>query len=110
MKLKIALIFALLLSSLSGYCGEPQIEISSSRKAVRTSTDVILIAMPVATLGIAIGKQDWNGIWIGAAECAGTLAVTYGLKYAIHKKRPDGSDNRSFPSGHTSLVSMMPHL
>lgn len=100
----LTLFLAILLCVPSLYAGEPQIEISGSRKAVRTSTDVVLIAMPVATLGIAIAHKDWKGIGIGAAEAAGTLAVTYGLKYAVHKRRPDGSDRRSFPSGHSSLV------
>lgn len=102
--LRIILLCLLLLVSSTGYCGEPQIELTKSQKGVRTSTDVVLIAMPAATLGIAIAKKDWKGIGIGVAECAGTLAVTYGLKYAIHKKRPDGSDNHSFPSGHSALV------
>lgn len=84
--------------------GDPQIELTRSQKGVRTSTDVLLVAMPLATLGIAIGKKDWKGIGIGVAEAAGTMAVTYGLKYAIHKRRPDGSDNHSFPSAHSSLV------
>lgn len=83
---------------------ETPIEITGSRKAVRTSTDVAIIAMPVATAAIAIAKQDWKGLAIGAAECAGTLAVTYGLKFLIKKQRPDHSDNHSFPSGHTSLA------
>lgn len=104
MKLKLLIVVALLLHSFAGYGGEPTIELTKTQKAVRTSTDVALIAMPVATLGIAIGKKDWKGIGIGAAEVAGTLAVTYGLKYAVHKRRPDGSDNHSFPSGHSSLV------
>lgn len=101
------ILISLLILSLSAtglQAGEPTVHISSSRKAVRTSTDVVLIAMPVATLGIAIAHKDWKGIGIGAAEAAGTLAVTYGLKYAVHKRRPDGSDRRSFPSGHSSLV------
>ncbi|MCM1320283.1 MAG: phosphatase PAP2 family protein [Muribaculaceae bacterium] len=80
------------------------IEISGSRKGVRTSTDVAVIAMPVATLAIAIAKQDWKGIALGAGECAATMAVTYGLKYLVHKQRPDRSDNHSFPSGHSSLA------
>lgn len=88
----------------SVYAQEEKIEVSGSRKAVRTSTDVALAAMPAATLAIAIAKEDWKGIAIGAAECAGTFAVTYGLKYLVKKKRPDRSDNRSFPSGHTSLA------
>ena len=83
--------------------GQPE-SISGSRKAVRTSTDVVLGVMPAATLGIALFKRDWKGIAIGAAECAGTLAVTYGLKYAVKKRRPDGSDNHSFPSAHTSMA------
>jgi membrane-associated phospholipid phosphatase len=28
--------------------------------------------------------------------------LTQGLKYATHRMRPDGSDSKSFPSGHTS--------
>ena len=33
--------------------------------------------------------------------CSGT---TYLLKHYIHKMRPDGTDNRSFPSGHTAIA------
>lgn len=33
--------------------------------------------------------------------CAGT---TYALKHSIHSRRPDGTDNRSFPSGHTAVA------
>lgn len=33
---------------------------------------------------------------------AGTL--TYGLKYAVRRERPDGSDNLSFPSGHAAVT------
>lgn len=33
--------------------------------------------------------------------CAGT---TYALKHAIHSRRPDGTDNHSFPSGHTAVA------
>ena len=34
---------------------------------------------------------------------AANLVVTYGLKYTVDKKRPNGADN-SFPSGHTSAT------
>lgn len=33
--------------------------------------------------------------------CAGT---TYALKHAVHSRRPDGTDNHSFPSGHTAVA------
>lgn len=106
MKTRLLTMILILLLALphTALAGDPQIELTRSQKGVRTSTDVLLVAMPVATLGIAIGKKDWKGIGIGVAEAAGTMAVTYGLKYAIHKRRPDGSDNHSFPSAHSSLV------
>lgn len=31
-------------------------------------------------------------------------AVTYSLKHTIHEMRPDGTDNHSFPSGHTAVA------
>jgi len=33
--------------------------------------------------------------------------ATLGLKYAVGRERPDGSDNLSFPSGHASLTATM---
>jgi membrane-associated phospholipid phosphatase len=31
-----------------------------------------------------------------------TQTLTFALKFAVARERPDGSDNRSFPSGHAS--------
>ena len=31
--------------------------------------------------------------------------MTFVLKELVHERRPDGSDNKSFPSGHTSVSS-----
>jgi membrane-associated phospholipid phosphatase len=33
-----------------------------------------------------------------------TMAVVYGFKYTTNVKRPDGSDNQSFPSAHTAMA------
>lgn len=33
-----------------------------------------------------------------------TQSLTYGLKYAVQRTRPDGSDGYSFPSGHASTT------
>lgn len=32
------------------------------------------------------------------------IAVTQGLKHTVHEMRPDGTDNKSFPSGHTAVA------
>lgn len=77
---------------------------SSSRKGVRVSTDIFAVAMPVATLSAVLLQKDWTGLKEGAFTAVATLGTTYILKYAIHKKRPDGSDFHSFPSAHTSTM------
>ncbi len=81
-----------------------QIEISSQRKAVRTSGDVAAVLLPAAGLtGILICK-DWQGLKQGALAGITTLGVTTALKYIVDKERPDKSNHRSFPSMHTSVA------
>lgn len=78
--------------------------LSSARKGVKYSTDVLAIGMPVATLAYEIATSDWQGIKQASLTAATTAGVTYILKYTIHKRRPDGSDNHSFPSMHTATT------
>lgn len=58
---------------------------------------------PVASLAAVIVFQDWQGLKQGAFASATSLALTYGLKYVVDKERPDGSNDKSFPSLHTSI-------
>ena len=92
MKRILTLIFILFVC-LSGKAQE--VEISGSRKAVRTSGDVLAFVTPVASLTTVLVLQDWKGLKQGG--------MTYALKYLIKKERPDGSDKHSFPSMHTSV-------
>ena len=66
--------------------------------------DVILFALPAATLGSSFLLGDGKGAWQFTKGLILTEAVTYGLKYGINKPRPDKSDDNAFPSGHTSTV------
>lgn len=66
--------------------------------------DVILFALPAATLGTSLIKGDNEGAWQFTKSLLLTEAVTYGLKFSINKPRPDRSNDNSFPSGHTSTV------
>jgi membrane-associated phospholipid phosphatase len=56
-----------------------------------------------AALGLPAAQGDWHG----DLEAGGSMLVaggtTYALKELVHERRPDGSDDRSFPSGHTSV-------
>lgn len=60
-------------------------------------------ALVVAAFGVPAVQADWDG----ALQAGGSVAVagglSYGLKEAFPERRPDGSDNKSFPSGHTSI-------
>ncbi|WP_298553975.1 phosphatase PAP2 family protein [uncultured Algibacter sp.] len=51
-----------------------------------------------------LAKKDKEGFWQFAKSYGTTLGLTYGLKYAINKPRPEGrTDGLAFPSGHTSV-------
>lgn len=59
-------------------------------------------ALVVAALGVPAVQGDWHGAVEAGESVGAAFAVTAALKYSIRETRPDGSDNRSFPSGHTS--------
>lgn len=49
--------------------------------------------------------SSWKRLLVdGAASFAFSSGVTYALKHAIHEQRPDGTDNKSFPSGHAAAA------
>ena len=79
-------------------------ELSDKRKAVKTSGDILLVAMPLSTLTAVLIEKDWTGLKQAAFSTATTLGTTYLLKYTIKKQRPDYRDNHSFPSAHTSIM------
>jgi membrane-associated phospholipid phosphatase len=66
--------------------------------------DVILYALPAATLGTSFVIGDNDGAWQFTKGLLLTVGVTYGLKLGVNKQRPDMSNDNSFPSGHTSTV------
>ena len=83
---------------------EPAFIRSSSQKGVTVSTDVLLVAMPVATLAGVIIEKDWKGLVQGAYTAAATAGATFILKYSVKEWRPDRSNHHSFPSGHTAVT------
>ena len=80
-----------------------EVKLSSSRNAVRKSGDVLACLTPAASLATVLILQDWQGLKQGALAGVSTVGMTYALKYLVKEERPDGSDNHSFPSMHTSV-------
>ncbi|HEX8328912.1 MAG TPA: phosphatase PAP2 family protein [Hymenobacter sp.] len=74
----------------------------------RTRLDDILLVAPylelgaVALAGVESRNDRINTLLIIAKGEAIMLASTFAVKYISRKERPDGSDNLSFPSGHTA--------
>lgn len=89
--------------SLSFLLLSPGLLHAQSRKAIETSTDILMFVNPVAGFAGSLIIGDYQGTKEIVLGGASSLAATYILKYAIKKKRPDGSDHHSFPSAHTSI-------
>ena len=53
------------------------------------------------------GRSSWKRMFLSQAFSSSIMFVTVqGIKHTSHEKRPDGSDNNSFPSGHTATAFM----
>lgn len=76
--------------------------ISTSQKGIRVSTDVFAAALPLSVVAYTVATSDWKGLKQGALTAATTIGAVYALKLTIHKRRPDRSNNLSFPSMHTA--------
>ncbi|NIJ39234.1 membrane-associated phospholipid phosphatase [Sphingopyxis panaciterrae] len=59
-------------------------------------------ALMVAAFAMPAVEGDWEGVLQAGGSIGGTMLITQGMKEAFPSHRPDGSDNKSFPSGHTS--------
>ena len=77
---------------------------TKAQQGVRTSTDIIAVALPSAALAVTLIERDWEGLKEGALSAAVTAGVTIGLKYLIKEQRPDFSNRHSFPSGHSAVT------
>lgn len=76
---------------------------AASDQSWKTAADIGAAGLMVTALGASAYQQDWRGAEQLGLSLGATAAATYGLKHAFPERRPDGSDLRSFPSGHTSM-------
>ena len=69
-----------------------------------TAGDIMLAVVPAIAYGMTFKLDDKDGRTQFYKSLLSTAAITYGLKNTVSSNRPNGKDNESFPSGHTSLT------
>lgn len=80
------------------------INTQAQNNTIETSGDVLLYALPLTTLATTIILKDGKGTGQFAKGFLVNVITTEALKLVIQKERPNGFDNKSFPSGHTSIT------
>jgi membrane-associated phospholipid phosphatase len=75
----------------------------ASNKDWATASDVGVVALTALAIGLPVVRGDSRGALQAAGSEGAAGLVAAGLKRTFPERRPDGSDNNSFPSGHTSV-------
>jgi len=85
------------------------ISISASSPAIAgerdwdLASDVGRNALVVLALGVPAVQDDWRGVKQAAFSLGAAQLTSGSIKLLIKEERPDGSNDNSFPSGHTSV-------
>ncbi|MBR5729733.1 MAG: phosphatase PAP2 family protein [Prevotella sp.] len=77
---------------------------AQSRNDVEKSTDIVMLLPGAIGAAAAVVEKDGKGFLQLVESEAASVAVAYLLKYAVEKRRPDGSDMHSFPSNHMGIA------
>ena len=78
------------------------ISVSYGYSTARKIGDVMQLALPITALSSTYYINDTDGTKSFFKSYLTTVSMTYVIKELSQKRRPDGSDYLSFPSGHTS--------
>jgi len=76
----------------------------ASPKGWDDASDIARDALMAAALGVPAIQGDWNGDLMAAGSMIVAGGAAYGLKHAFPERRPDRSNRRSFPSGHSAVA------
>ena len=70
---------------------------------IETAGEVFTFLLPATAAGLTVVSGDTEGMFQLGKSAALALGVSYGLKYTVDEKRPNGEDH-SFPSNHASIA------
>ncbi len=69
-----------------------------------SASDLLAVGLPAIAAGTTWAKKDEQGVKELALTLGTAFGVTEVLKSSVHEWRPDHSDQKSFPSGHTAIA------
>ena len=92
---------ALLLTFFTAFAGLAQ---AGGPQTWGHASDALAIGLPLVAAGKAFTSGDSEGVKELTYTLGTTLVAAETLKALVHEKRPDGSGNDSFPSGHTAIA------
>jgi len=76
-------------------------DFAESSDVIKTAGDIGALAIPASAAMMTLIYKDKEGTMQFIKAYAATMAATFGLKYTINEKRPNG-EKHSFPSAHTA--------
>jgi membrane-associated phospholipid phosphatase len=79
--------------------------LTSTQTHIETLGTGVAIALPLTAAGITLYKGDVMGSAQLTVETLFTVGTAYALKSIVREERPNGADDRSFPSGTTALAA-----
>jgi len=77
---------------------------AKNEKSWDTASSIGAYGLAAAALGVPLVRDDMQGALQAGGSMGAAKLLAIGLKEAFPERRPDGSDRKSFPSGHTSLA------
>lgn len=78
--------------------------VANADDSIVRAGDNLQIGIPLVAGMISLLKNDYEGTAQWAEGALWTSVATHTLKFAVDEERPNGNDNNSFPSGHTSAA------
>lgn len=75
-----------------------------AQDATTRNGNALTVGLPVVAAGLAWANQDMVGLTQLAKSEAATVVLAEVMKTATHQTRPNGKDDKSFPSRHTAVA------
>lgn len=82
----------------------PQAAVAGKTQTWDNVSTGLVLGLGGVAAAATLSKSDRTGFTQGLKAAGTTFLAVEALKAVIHEKRPDGSNNRSFPSGHMALA------